>query len=130
MMKRGILIIILIAFFFFVLKFFFFKTTSISTSPYYAVFLANGQVYFGHMSKLDATTMQLIDVYYLQINTNLSSEALQSKKNKTDFHLTLIKLGQEIHGPTDQMFINRQQILFWEKLRNDGEVIQAIKRHL
>jgi len=43
--------------------------------------------------------------------------------------ITLRKLGNEIHGPVDQMIINSDQILFWENLKDDGQVAQAIERY-
>ena len=39
---------------------------------------------------------------------------------------TLIKLGGELHGPKDQMTINRNQILFIEELKADSKVVTAI----
>lgn len=128
-MKKALLFIFCIVFFFFIIKFILLKILFSSPAPYYAVFLTNGQVYFGHLNKLDGTTIELANVYYLRTNTNLSDQALQQKNNTANLHLTLIKLGQEIHGPTNYLFINRQQVLFWEKLRENGQVAQAIKNH-
>jgi hypothetical protein len=128
-MKRFIVFLIVASFF---LCFFIFasgKIFNIVDSSYYAVFLSNGQVYFGHLQHLDQNTIELADVYYLKMNTDLNNEALQEKKNQINLHLALIKLGQEIHGPTSQIFINRQQVLFWEKLRENGQVVKAIKSH-
>ena len=38
----------------------------------------------------------------------------------------LQKLGSELHGPEDQMVINRDQVQFWENLKDDGQVVKAI----
>jgi hypothetical protein len=38
----------------------------------------------------------------------------------------LIKLGGELHGPTDTMQINRDQILLIEDLRTDSNLVAAI----
>jgi len=40
----------------------------------------------------------------------------------------LVKLGKELHGPADDMEISRAQILFFENLKNDGEVAKAIQK--
>lgn len=102
-----------------------FSLPFLEDKAYYAFFLTNDQVYFGHIKKTDATTIEITDVYYLRTNSNLSDKALQD--DETNLHVTLIKLGQEIHGPMNKMFLNRQQILFWEQLREDGRIVSTIK---
>ena len=128
-MKRFFVFLVAVLFFFSIFIFVSGKLFNIGDSSYYAVFLSNGQVYFGHLQHLDQNTIELADVYYLKLNTNLNDQAIQEKKSQINLHLALIKLGQEIHGPTNQIFINRQQVLFWEKLRENGQVVKAIKSH-
>lgn len=41
----------------------------------------------------------------------------------------LVKLGDELHGPKDEMRINRDQVLLWENLKGDSKVTDAIKNH-
>ncbi len=100
-----------------------FKTES---KTYNAVFLTNGQVYFGRLINKSDSEFKLIDVYYLQLSKNkglTGTEPNQSKK------FSLIKLGSELHGPTDELYINASQVLFYEKLRSDSRVVQAIKNY-
>lgn len=120
------------------------------TSGYQAVFLSNGQVYFGRLSGFNSTSPVLKDVYYLRVGTVLepgqagkSAEvSVESEKNQkgektkeatpaaaTRTTLTLIKLGQEIHGPQDEISLNKDQILFVENLRIDSKVVDAIKKY-
>ena len=40
--------------------------------------------------------------------------------------LNLVKLGGELHGPSDRMYIPKDRIMFWEDLRTDSQVVQAI----
>jgi hypothetical protein len=88
-----------------------------------AVFLSNNQVYFGHFLDVPfASTITLNDVYYLQVA--LSNEQLAGTSQSS---LKLVKLGSEIHGPTDQMVIPISQILFWETLRPDSAIVTTIK---
>lgn len=100
----------------------------ISSGEYQAVFLSNGQVYFGKIAKASSEEVVLKDIYYLitrpalQDQTPEASPAAQEQQSG----YTLIKLGQEMHGPTDEMRINRKHILFIEGLREDGRVAQAI----
>ena len=46
--------------------------------------------------------------------------------SSTPQQVQLVKLGNELHGPEDAMYINRQSVLFWENLKNDGKVAKAI----
>lgn len=93
---------------------------SMDEDTYQAVFLTNGQVYFGRLSSLGFGTMRLQDVYYLQVSGNEEEEAEQQ-------NFSLIRLGDELHGPTSEMIINKRQILFWENLREDSPVIDTIR---
>ena len=89
---------------------------------YYAVFLNNGQVYFGNMKNNTEGELVLTNVYYLQLEKNdLSTQAQLSGSM-----FSLIKMGNEIHGPTNEMFINKQNVLFYEKLRDDSKVVKSI----
>jgi len=101
-------------------------TVGVETDKYQAVFMTNGQVYFGHLSKLDSGYTELTDVYYLQVQ-----QSVQPAENKTaeQPQVSLTKLGNELHGPTDKMHISRDQILFWENLKNDSTVAKAIKEY-
>lgn len=94
----------------------------VSGRPWSAVFLANGQVYFGHIVRSRSDTVVLREVYYLQVAPNLQQPA----SGPTD--LTLVKLGKELHGPMDEMRINRQHVLFTETLQQESPVVRAIER--
>ena len=97
-------------------------------SGYSAVFLANGQVYFGKLSKPTSQYVSLTDVFYLRIQQPLqppSEEDEDTPKRETQ----LIKLGQELHGPVDEIKINRDQVLFIETMKSDSRVVQGIKQY-
>jgi len=89
-------------------------------SEYYAVFLDNDQVYFGKMISKSKEEMTLSNVYYLQANTATNAEL-------NDQRFTLIKLGQELHGPTEEMKINVEHVVFYEQLREDSKVVGSIR---
>lgn len=91
---------------------------------YQAVFMDNNQVYFGKITTMDAKNVIVEDIYYLQV------QQVQPKpEEETQGKLTLVKLGNEIHGPEDKMVINPEHIMFWENLNEDGKVVQAIKKY-
>ncbi len=87
-----------------------------SGSDYYAFFLTNGQVYFGKLIKNTSEEMAIANVYYIQAKDPTQGEST----------FKLIKLGNELHGPTDMMYINRAQVIFYEQLRKDSKVVESI----
>lgn len=89
---------------------------------YQAVFLTNGQVYFGKLKDLGSAYVTLEDVYYIQ-----QAQGGQTP-NPNNQNLSLVQLGKEIHGPEKQMQIASSQIIFWENLKDDGKVVDAIKK--
>ena len=98
-----------------------------SWSNYQAIFLSNGQVYFGKASRLTGAYVKLTDVYYLQVNQTLQPAGKTTTPQQS---ISLAKLGlSEIHKPTDMMLINREQVLFIETMGPDSQVVEAIKAY-
>ncbi|MDO8425222.1 MAG: hypothetical protein Q7T01_01775 [bacterium] len=91
---------------------------------WHAAFLTNGQVYFGHVLEKSRDTIALANVYYLQATPSLQQREPGEPAPPPD--VALVKLGSELHGPLDTMWINREHILFTETLRDDSPVVQAI----
>jgi hypothetical protein len=89
------------------------------SGEYQAVFLDNGQVYFGALDDSDKRFYTLTDVFYLQ-----SGVVIDQSSN-----IALAKLGNEAHGPEDEMRINVDHILFIEDMRSDSSVVQAIREY-
>ena len=98
---------------------------AVSKDKYQAVFLTNGQVYFGKIDSINATGYTLKDIYYLQVQQDVQGEQAQAAAGQ-DQNLSLAKLGSELHGPDDTMYIEGKQVLFWENLKNDSQVVKAI----
>jgi len=92
---------------------------------YQAVFLTNGQVYFGKLYYENSKYPTLREVFYLQVTQ--PPQPLQEGQTPPS-NINLVKLGGELHGPQDEMKINRDQILFIEDLKSDSRVIQAIQQ--
>jgi hypothetical protein len=99
--------------------------SAVKTAQYQAVFLTNGQVYFGKYSEINNQYVKLTDIYYLQVQQTVQPKD-SSSTSSSNQQVSLAKLGGELHGPEDMMFINRDQVLFWENLKNSGKVVQAI----
>lgn len=101
-------------------------------AKYQAVFLTNGQVYFGKMASHNLSYIELTDIYYLQVKPVLQQgEGENSKNNQAQqqTELSLVKLGNELHGPQDRMMLNKDQVVFIEDLKDDSKVTDAIKRY-
>jgi hypothetical protein len=90
----------------------------VTNDKYQAVFLNNGQVYFGKVASLNDKYVRMTDVFYLTQSGDSNSS-----------NYSLVKLGcQQIHDPTDQMVINRDQVTFWENLQDNGKVVTSINQ--
>jgi len=96
-----------------------------NAKTYQAVFLTNGQVYFGHLSNMNAEYADLRDVYYLQVTQ--PPQPIQVGQTQPT-NINLVKLGGELHAPKDEMRINRASILFIEDLEDNSRVIDAINK--
>lgn len=100
----------------------------VDNSKLQAVFLNGGQVYFGHIKSLNSQYVSMNNIYYLRVNQQVQPD--QDAENRTNSDISLVKLGCELHGPVDQMVINRQQVLFWENLKTDGQVAKAVDQYI
>ena len=92
------------------------SSTVVFPTPYQAVLLANGSVYFGHLQGYGGDHPVLIEVYY--IVTQTIPETKQSNN-------VLVKRGKELHEP-DRMYLNPQQIVFVEPVGPNSKVAQLI----
>jgi hypothetical protein len=86
----------------------------IDRGAYQAVFLSNGSTYFGKLQEQGDQWFLLSDVFYLA----------SSEESGTQ----LVKRGSEPQGPKEPMIIPRDQILFIENLRDDSDIVSAIRR--
>ena len=99
----------------------------IKKDKYQAVFLSDtsGQVYFGKLKSLNAKYYQLTDIFYVKVDNAVQPD----KTNTSSQNISLAKLGNELHGPEDSMYISRDKVLFWENLKDDGQVVKAITEY-
>ncbi len=101
-------------------------SAEINKDKYQAVFLnsADGQVYFGKLSELNGDYYKLNDIYYVRV------EQVQPNPNEQPTqNISLAKLGNEIHGPEDVMYIRKEHVMFWENLKDEGQVVTAITEY-
>jgi hypothetical protein len=98
------------------------KYGDVNNNDRYAVFLTNGQIYFGNLTdRGDFLTLE--NAFYPQSNDFLRSDTTKKK-------ITLQRVGTEVHGPNTSLYINRDQVMYYEKLREDSKVNEAIKKYI
>ena len=89
----------------------------VGTEQISAVFLLDGEAYFGHLEDLPwSGTIVLRDVYYLN----------DASKVTTDLPVGLVKRGNELHQPVDAMYIRRDKVLGIERVTLGSPIGQAI----
>ncbi|HUI42767.1 MAG TPA: hypothetical protein VL523_12440 [Terriglobia bacterium] len=86
------------------------------TTPYQAVLLTNGSVYFGKLNGYGSPHPVLTDVYYIVSQSNTETKQVNN---------VLIRRGHELHEP-DRMYLNPNQILFVEPVGPHSQVAQKI----
>ena len=95
-----------------------------------AIFLADGQTYFGYASSLNNNTVVLTDVYFLRVPTTATGTAPAAGLQKVD----LIKLGlggdDDLVGSKDRMEINRDAIKYVQEMKDDSQVNQKITDYI
>ena len=93
-----------------------FETQVRFSTPYQAVLLTNGAVYFGKLQGYGGPTPVLTQVYYILSQTNPDTKQVNN---------VLVKRGKELHAP-DRMYLNPRQILFVEPVGPNSQVAQKI----
>ena len=89
------------------------KTKAIK-NPYYAVYLKTGDMYFGTISRFPKFVLS--GVWFLQGSTS----------ELGDYNLH--KFQDAIFGPIDKIEINRDNIIWISKLRDDSEIMGIIQQ--
>jgi len=116
-----ILIILVIALFLVILK-----PAMNQNSSWSAVFLTNGRTYFGKIEKENTEFMTLNDVYYLQVQ----QAPPVAEGEEPQSQLSLMSVGDEIHGPENFMRINKDHVLFIEELKANSSIVTSIEQLL
>lgn len=100
------------------------ESSHINSNQYQAVFLTNNQVYFGKITQMNKSYLVLEDVFYVE------TPSTDTQTTASNANYTLRKLGtNELHSPEDKMVINREQVTFWENLKDDGQVVTKINEY-
>ena len=102
------------------------------SSGWEAVYLNNGEVYVGHIRGSTRQVIKLSDAYILNVVKSGEAEAASRKFNvagSVGNNISLIKWG--FYQPLKsrgELFISRSNVLFWEKLDKDSEVVKQLEQ--
>lgn len=83
-------------------------------SPYYAVSLRSGALYFGHLTRFPSFGLK--QVYMLQVNQNDSQNPVSVQRFKNAFW-----------GPEDFLQINRDEVAWMTRLDPQGQLTRLIE---
>jgi len=115
----AIALVALVAAFFFT-QWWDFTVPAIGHAQYQAVFLTNGQTYFGRYYDRFGAYAKIEDVYYLQQGTATDSSGTAETR--------IIRRGHELHEPGSRMLIPKSAILFVEDLTDASPIAQFMQR--
>lgn len=87
-------------------------------TPYQAVLLSNGAVFYGKLQGYGTMHPVLTQVYYVVTKTNAETKQTSN---------VLVKRGKELHSP-DRMYLNPNQIVFVETVGTGSRVAQLISQ--
>ncbi|HVW07704.1 MAG TPA: hypothetical protein VHC90_03935 [Bryobacteraceae bacterium] len=85
-------------------------------TPYQAVLLNGGQVYYGKLENASGMYPVLRDVFYVVRKEDPQNHQVAN---------ILVRRGKELHGP-EYMVLSRQSILFIEPVKEDSEIGRSI----
>ena len=91
-----------------------FTIPRVGATRYQAVFLQNGQTWFGSFRDRIGPYVAMDTVYYVQTKTSQDADVPPTSQ--------LIKRGNELHGPDRSVLIPKTAILFIEDLRDDSPI--------
>lgn len=98
------------------------KGQRIDTSGYQVVYMASGQSYFGKLQNTSGEYLVLRQPYSAQ-NVAVDSDNEKQSGEQT----SLLKVSDQLYGPEDVISLKSDQVLFWQNLRSDSKVTQAIR---
>lgn len=85
-------------------------------TPYQAVLLDTGQVYYAKVQGLSDPFPVLRDVYYVQSTTDPQTKEVKN---------VLIRRGKELHGPTETV-VNQRHVVMIEPINPASKVAELI----
>ena len=89
---------------------------------YQAIFLSNGQVYFGKISEITNKYVILNKPFFIKVEQK--QENLEEISDQPE--LKLISIKDEFHKPKDYMIIEKSSIILIEELDSSSQIVDII----
>lgn len=97
-----------------------FTLPSAGRQTYQAVFLSNGQTFFGRYYDRLGPYVKIVSAYYIQ---QTSDPADSSKPPES----RIVRRGGELHGPAPEMLVPKTAVLFVEDLSDASPIAQFMR---
>jgi hypothetical protein len=97
-----------------------FTIPAVGRAQYQAVFLSNGQTYFGRYYDRIGAYAKIEDVYYLQQVAGADANAPADTR--------IVRRGRELHEPASRMLVPKSAILFVEDLTDASPIGQFMRK--
>jgi hypothetical protein len=94
---------------------------SIGRPTYQAVFLSNGQVFFGRYYDRIGPYVKIVTPYYIQQTGDTTDPSKPGESR-------IVRRGDELHAPVPEMLVPRTSVLFVEDLSDGSPVAQFIAK--
>jgi len=91
----------------------------IDKTSYQVVYMSNGQAYFGKL--------QNVSGQFLTLASPFSAQNPQQDSSDTNAAVPLVPVTEQVYGPENSIALRSENVLFWQNLRDDSKVTQAIK---
>ncbi len=119
LLRTGLAVLVFVAAFLYV-QWWDFTLPSFGDAKYQAVFLANGQTYFGRYHDRFGPYAKIESVYYIQQTPNPDPDKPPESR--------IVRRGSELHGPRDRILIPKSAILFIEDLKESSSLARFIEQ--
>lgn len=92
--------------------------SGVNDARYQAVYVNSGQVFFGKLRNTGGE--------YLVLDSAYTAQDVRANEQASD-QTTLVKVSDQVYGPEDTMRIRADNVIFWQNLKADSKVQQAIE---
>lgn len=99
----------------------------VDKSKYQVIYLANGQAYFGKLQNTRGEFLVVRTPYTMQSVQPTPLNADEAQATTQDTSTTLVKVSGQVYGPEESIALRAEQVIFWQNLRDDSKVSQALK---
>lgn len=84
-----------------------------------------GGYIYGKLSVLNSEYYKMTEVYFIQA----TQQQADGENAQAAAQAELVTVKNSIHGPQDTVYINRDKVMLWQNLREDGAVMQTLNNN-